>query len=1113
MTNGKRQLKPLRLAAALLAACVLAATAAETPAIPPVFHPSFQTASDAAAADQSQVLLIFSAEWCGPCKLLKSKTLSAPEFLEQENPLHIADVDVDASPEMARVFGIEAVPTLVLITADGKIISRQTGFMAAADLMAWLKAGRTRAAAGQWEGTAPGPRFNDFIKKATADSLGTNEIRQLVDLLGDADPANRDQAGKLLLAQRTNAVPSLIAAVGHPYLGVRIGASELLQRLAPDRIPIDPWRSPSEMSNTVIVLQEWWAETGRLPAPAAPPPPDLFSTNAIEEAVAQLRSDDPVRRTAAMTELVGRGADALPAVRVALKRAERSGDQRALGLLEDVRWTILVPAAVEQQSGGVRNVLARGKSSERQAATERLGRIGRDALGVLTELANDPDPLVVESAIRALSGISGKDAIPALATLLKFPDSNLRMTAAQALGRTKNSAAVKPLLEATADTDEVVACTALAALEETQSRESYRSSPAELSPEITTVLRRCLTDPRWRVRATAAEVVGKLDAGKMVDDLKKLLNDPDGFVAKNALTALGRLNATPESRQLVVLSKRLPSLQSDTVEMLLRSESEETVKTITELFRSGTPDTQTAILDTLAQKETSDESKTDAEWKPLLNQAITATDPRLRRGAAKVLGQLSPKLAAGMIGPLLADEDRETRLAAAKVVLRILDHDNGGQLSPRVYNSSSAPKTNKPAASAGQIAAWHTAMLKQADPVPTLDLAAAIYATGDGRTDLPMLLSVLDNTNRASAQDRAGRQTDMVAIELIVLKLPWPAGRPVLDKFAASPICFAMAASQSGRDKPEVVGYLLDPARFKSVVEPATGPALSETLVLLAGYDYEYREKHQWSLWSETDRTKAVALALVESTNAAWRAAAVFSLGLRADAKENLAVFEKAVADPDPWVRASGVRAIARNAKDRQILEQALAPRLADTNLPVATVAAVALLEPETRQAAGLATLLDYFQFQTVHGGRSSQSINQRDARPLAVLEGKPPFLALARERLSTAREEEVAPFALLLAQYGDFTGVDRLAARQATPNSGDDLGAVNALLAGIALSSDIKYLPALKQLASVRHEEWELQKILQALKGMSGPDARQLRLDINKKIRNAGGSSSGPPL
>lgn len=237
MMNWKRATNKLRLTSALLATCVLA-VAAEPPAVQPVFHSSFKAASDAAAVDQSLVLLVFGAEWCGPCKLLKSKTLASPEFLRQENPLHVADVDIDADQKLAHDFGIEAVPTLILLTSDGKIILRQTGFMEPADLVAWLKTGRSRAAAGQWEGNAPGAQFDEFLKLAAADNIGTNEIQRLVDLLGDADPANREQAGKILLAQRENAVPQIIEAVGNPYLGVRIATSELLQRLAPDSTPV-----------------------------------------------------------------------------------------------------------------------------------------------------------------------------------------------------------------------------------------------------------------------------------------------------------------------------------------------------------------------------------------------------------------------------------------------------------------------------------------------------------------------------------------------------------------------------------------------------------------------------------------------------------------------------------------------------------------------------------------------------------------------------------------------------------------------------------------------------------------------------------------------------------
>lgn len=1105
--NWKRHPKMLRLAAALLAVCALGAAAPAT-VVAPVFHSSFQTAADAAAADQSLVLLVFSAEWCGPCKLLKSQTLSSAEFSRQESPLHVADVDIDANQKMASDFAVEAVPTLILLTPDGKIISRQTGFMKAIELTLWLETGRARAAAGQWEGTAPGAQFGELIKQAAADNLGTNEIQKLVELLGNTDPANRDQAGKILLAQREKALPSLIEAVGNPYLGERIAATELLQRLAPDITPVDPWQSPAEMSNAVVALKKWWAETGRLPAASATSATNSFSENSVKAALEQLRSDDPVRRTAAMTTLVRMGPDALPALRESVKRAEKNGDQRSLGLLEDVRWTILVPDSIEQQSVGLRRVLARGKSSERQAVAERLGHIGREALGGLTELASDPDPLVVESAIRALSSLGGGDTIPALTTLLKSPDSNLRMTAAQALGHTKSAAAVQPLLAATGDPDEVVACTALSALEETQARESYGRAQKELPAEITTGLKRCLADPRWRVRASAAEIAGKLSVGKLADDLKKLLADNDGFVVKSALTALGQLHAAPEPEQLIKLGERLPSLQGDMVEMMLESGSDEAVKAITKLYDSGTTEARVAILNAFLRRGVSENEQTDEGWKPMLAQAVAAPDPRLRRSAAEVLGRRSPKLAAPLVGPLLADEDRETRLAAANVVLRILNADRGGSASSTVYFSSSAAKTNQPIASATQTAAWHSAILQRLGPAPDWNLAAADYATGDAKADLPLLLTALENTNNLSDAGRLNRQAELTAVELIVPKLPWPEGRPVLEKLSASPVRFAMAASQSGRCQPEVSDYLLDPARFKAALESANGLVLSECLELLAGYDYEYRENHRWSLWTETDRMKAVTLTLVESTNAAWRAAAVFSLGLRADATGSQAVFEKAIADPNPWVQAAGIKAIARNTKDRPALEQHLAPLLSETNLVVATAAATALLEPEIRQAAGLMDDMNYFEYENVHGGRS-QSYNQNDERPLTTLDSKPVYLQPARERLAAAPAESSAAFVLLLAQHGEFDGVDRLAAQWSSANSHNDRSDADALLTGIALSRDIKYLPVLKQMAAGQREESELRKFLQALKGMSGPDARQLRLDINKKIRSTGSSSS----
>src|ERR1051325_131314 len=133
-----------------------AAGGAEAPAARPTFHASLKVASESAAADQSPVLLVFSAAWCGPCQALKKNVLESREFLEGGGALRVADVDIDADEKTARAFAVSAVPTLVLLTADGKIVSRRTGYLEATNLLSWVEEGRRRARAGQWEGTAPG---------------------------------------------------------------------------------------------------------------------------------------------------------------------------------------------------------------------------------------------------------------------------------------------------------------------------------------------------------------------------------------------------------------------------------------------------------------------------------------------------------------------------------------------------------------------------------------------------------------------------------------------------------------------------------------------------------------------------------------------------------------------------------------------------------------------------------------------------------------------------------------------------------------------------------------------------------------------------------------------
>lgn len=61
----------------------------------------------------------FHATWCGPCK----KMAPAIDELAREykNKIHVYKIDVDKEPEIAALFGIQSVPTLIFIPMSGKI--------------------------------------------------------------------------------------------------------------------------------------------------------------------------------------------------------------------------------------------------------------------------------------------------------------------------------------------------------------------------------------------------------------------------------------------------------------------------------------------------------------------------------------------------------------------------------------------------------------------------------------------------------------------------------------------------------------------------------------------------------------------------------------------------------------------------------------------------------------------------------------------------------------------------------------------------------------------------------------------------------------------------------
>ena len=82
------------------------------------------------------VLVDFSAEWCGPCKMM------APILKEVKKEIGdsatIIKVDVDKNPQAAGEFQVQGVPTLILFK-NGKPLWRQSGVVQKAGLVSVIK--------------------------------------------------------------------------------------------------------------------------------------------------------------------------------------------------------------------------------------------------------------------------------------------------------------------------------------------------------------------------------------------------------------------------------------------------------------------------------------------------------------------------------------------------------------------------------------------------------------------------------------------------------------------------------------------------------------------------------------------------------------------------------------------------------------------------------------------------------------------------------------------------------------------------------------------------------------------------------------------------------------
>lgn len=108
----------------------------------------WRTNLDDALAEAKRVnrplLLDFTADWCPPCKMMKRVTFSQQNVKEHLEANYVPvrlDMTLrnETTQKLGMRFGIQYLPTLLVLSPEGEEIRRESGGMDAETFLAWIK--------------------------------------------------------------------------------------------------------------------------------------------------------------------------------------------------------------------------------------------------------------------------------------------------------------------------------------------------------------------------------------------------------------------------------------------------------------------------------------------------------------------------------------------------------------------------------------------------------------------------------------------------------------------------------------------------------------------------------------------------------------------------------------------------------------------------------------------------------------------------------------------------------------------------------------------------------------------------------------------------------------
>lgn len=261
------------LAATLAVAtlCVPAGWAAEGEGVS--FVEDFDAAMLAAGQNRRNLVLYFSASWCQWCRKMDVTTFADRRVGGLAGQFIWVKIDADRQNELAARFDAKALPSIVVINADGEVIASHSGYMTTDQLLTLLRGDPNKTASGAAASLAKA--VAQLGAKLTATTMPADKKAAVLDVVNPLAGAGHGTRLKAIDALSKAGAPAwdgLLLCLSDEQLAVRAVAGDALASITSAGIEFDAFAAPADRAKQIDQWQTWIAANrDKKPVPTSVP--------------------------------------------------------------------------------------------------------------------------------------------------------------------------------------------------------------------------------------------------------------------------------------------------------------------------------------------------------------------------------------------------------------------------------------------------------------------------------------------------------------------------------------------------------------------------------------------------------------------------------------------------------------------------------------------------------------------------------------------------------------------------------------------------------------------------------------------------------------------------